>query len=40
MNRTTFLAYARRAPFGGRLKQSQINYERHPRRAGSAPVYR
>jgi len=25
MNRTTFLAYARRAPFGGRLKQTQID---------------
>lgn len=25
MNRTTFLAYARRAPFGGRLTQSQID---------------
>ncbi len=25
MNRTTFLAYARRAPFGGRLMQSQID---------------
>ena len=25
MNRTTFFAYARRAPFGGRLTQSQVD---------------
>jgi len=25
MNKTTFFAYARRAPFGGRLSQAQVD---------------